>query len=316
VINPGQSRRVTKLRRVKSGDRVALVAPASSFPAEEIEGGVAELARLGLEAVYDESIFEKDRFVAGSIQTRVAAIHRAWHDPSIAALIAMRGGYGSAQLLPFLDPAAMRSARKALIGYSDITAILTVYLRNGLAAIHGPMVDRRLSKGTAAYDEDSFRRVVMQAEPAGELRPPQLEVLIGGAATGTLAGGTLTQLAASLGTPWAFEAPRDAILFLEDIGERPYRIHRLLTQLSQAGIFEHARAIVCGEFPGCIEPGGEPAIKDGLRDFFATGFTGPGLFNFPSGHTSGATWTLPFGVQAHVTDRPSPTLSIIEAAVD
>src|SRR6185369_943754 len=129
----------------------------------------------------------------------------------------------------------------------------TVYLRNGLAAIHGPMVDRRLSKGTAAYDEDSFRRVVMAAEPAGDLRPSQLEVLIGGTATGTLAGGTLTQLAASLGTPWAFEAPRDAILFLEDIGERPYRIHRLLTQLSQAGVFAHARAIVFGEFPGCSE---------------------------------------------------------------
>jgi len=131
---------VTKLRRLKSGDRVALVAPASSFPPEEVQGGVAELARLGLEAVYDESIFEKDRFVAGSIQTRVAAIQRAWQDPSSASMIAMRGGYGSAQLLPFLDLAAMRSARKALIGYSDITAILTVYLRNGLPTIQGPMV--------------------------------------------------------------------------------------------------------------------------------------------------------------------------------
>jgi muramoyltetrapeptide carboxypeptidase len=305
-----------KLRRLKSGDRVALVAPASSFPSEEVQGGVAELERLGLEAVYDESLFEKARFVAGSVETRVAAIHRAWNDPSIAALIAMRGGYGSAQLLPFLDTGLMRSARKALIGYSDITAILSWYLRNGLTAIHGPMVDRRLSKGTAAYDEDSFRRVMMQIEPAGELRPAQLEVLIGGAATGILAGGTLTQLAASLGTPWAFEPPNDCILFLEDIGERPYRIHRLLTQLSQAGVFATARAIVFGEFPGCNEPGGDPAIKDVLRDFFATGFAGPVLFNFPSGHTTGATWTLPLGVKAEVHDRPSPVVNILEAAVE
>jgi len=307
---------VTKLRRLRSGDRVALVAPASSFPPEELQAGIAELARLGLEGVYDQSIFEKERFVAGSVETRVGAIARAWHDPSIAALIAMRGGYGSAQLLPFLDPAAMRSARKALIGYSDITALLTLYLRNGLPAIHGPMVDRRLSKGTAGYDEDSFRRVMMQAEPAGDLRPPQLEVLRGGAATGTLVGGTLTQLAASLGTPWAFEPPRDAIVFLEDIGERPYRIHRLLTQLSQAGLFANARAVVFGEFPGCNEPGGGPAIRDVLRDFVATGFAGPVLFNFPSGHTDGATWTLPFGVKAQVIEHPSPALRIVEAAVD
>ncbi len=239
-----------RLRRLQSGDRVALVAPASSFPHEEVAAGVAELARLGLEAVYDDSIFDKDRFVAGSVETRVRAIHRAWEDPSIAALIAMRGGYGSAQLLPFLDPDLLRSGRKALIGYSDITALLTLYQRNGLTAIHGPMIDRRISKGPSAYDEDSFRRVMMQAEPAGELRPAQLEVLHHGSATGTLTGGTLTQLMASMGTTWAFEPPAGAILFLEDIGERPYRIHRLLTQAAQAGIFANVRGIVFGEFPG------------------------------------------------------------------
>ncbi len=151
-----------RLRRLKSGDRVALVAPASSFPREEVEAGVAELSRLGLEAVYDESIFERSRFVAGSVETRVRAIHAAWEDPSIAALIAMRGGYGSAQLLPLLDPNLLRSARKALIGYSDITTLLAWYQRHGLTAIHGPMIDRRISKGPSAYDEDSFRRVVMQ----------------------------------------------------------------------------------------------------------------------------------------------------------
>jgi muramoyltetrapeptide carboxypeptidase len=306
---------VTRLRRLTSGDRVALVAPASSFAPEEVERGVAELARLGFEAVYDETIFHKARFVAGSVETRVAAIHRAWQDPSIAALIAMRGGYGSAQLLPLLDADLMRNARKALIGYSDITALLTLYLRHGLTAIHGPMVDRRLSKGNTAYDEDSFRRVMMQSEPAGELKPAQLESLVPGSATGVLVGGTLTQLVASLGTAWVFEPPRDCILFLEDIGERPYRIHRMLTQAAQAGFFANARAIVFGEFPGCNEPGGDPAIKDVLREFLAKDFHGPVLFNFPSGHTSGATWTLPFGVMAAVASTPSPSLTILEAAV-
>jgi muramoyltetrapeptide carboxypeptidase len=244
----------------------------------------------------------------------VKAIHDAWKDPAIGALIAIRGGYGSAQLLPLLDTSLMRAARKPLIGYSDITAILTLYQQNGLAAIHGPMIDRRLSKGPSAYHEESFRRVVMTAEPAGEMRPDQLEALHQGNATGVLAGGTLTQLMASMGTPWAFDPPDDCVLFLEDIGERPYRIHRLLTQAAQAGILNKARAIVFGEFPGCDEPGGDPALKDVLRDFTA-GFGGPVLFNFPSGHTTGATWTLPFGVRVEVTTGPSPALRILEAAV-
>ncbi len=304
-----------RLRRLTPGDRVALVAPASSFPPEEVEAGVAELARLGLEAVYDPSIFDRERFVAGSVQTRVDAIHQAWADPGIAALIAMRGGYGSAQLLPLLDTPLLRSSRKPLIGYSDITALLWLYLKNGLTAIHGPMIDRRLSKGPNAYHEESFRRVVMTADPAGDLRPDRLDTLHPGAATGVLAGGTLTQLMASMGTPWEFDPPHGAVLFLEDIGERPYRIHRLLTQAAQAGLFVNASAIVFGEFPGCDEPGGDPAIRDVLRDFTAE-FRGPVLFNFPSGHTSGPTWTLPFGVKAEVTAGPSPVVRILEAAVE
>ena len=302
------------LRRVQSGDRVALVAPASSFPVEEVAAGVAELGRLGLEAVYDPSLFEKDRFVAGAASIRAAAIHKAWADPSIAALIAVRGGYGSAQVLPLLDTARLRSSRKAVIGYSDITAILSLYQQCGLTAIHGPMVDRRLSRGPSAYDEASFRRVVMSAEPAGEFRPPVLEVLRPGRATGTLVGGTLTQLVSSLGTPWAFAAPSGCALFLEDIGERPYRIHRMLTQLAQAGVLGRAAALVFGEFPGCDEPGGDPGIRDVLRDFTAE-FPGPVLFGFPSGHTAGATWTLPFGVRAEIVGEGSPAVVITEAAV-
>ena len=304
-----------RLRRLQSGDRVALVAPASSFPAEEVQAGAAELARLGLEVVYDQSVFDKDRFVAGTIETRVRAILSALDDPSIAALIAIRGGYGSAQLLPFLDPDVLRSARKALIGYSDITAILTLYARQGLAAIHGPMIDRRISKGPSAYDEDSFRKVMMSNEPAGDMQPAGLEALHQGAATGILAGGTLTQLMASMGTPWEFDPPEGCVLFIEDIGERPYRIHRMLTQAAQAGLFVHARAIVFGEFPGCDEPGGDPAIRDVLRDFTKE-FRGPVLFNFPSGHTSGPTWTLPFGVKAEVVGGSTSMLRILEAAVE
>jgi muramoyltetrapeptide carboxypeptidase len=154
----------------------------------------------------------------------------------------------------------------------------------------------------------------MTSEPAGEFRPGGVVALHDGEASGILVGGTLTQLMSSMGTPWAFEPPNHCVLFLEDVSERPYRIHRLLVQASQAGIFQKAKAIVFGEFPGCDEPGGDPAIRDVLRDF-TRDFRGPVLFNFPSGHTSGPTWTLPFGVKVNVVGGPSPAVRILESAV-
>ena len=302
------------LRLLSPGDRVALVAPASSCSREQVDAGIAELALLGFEAVCDESVFAKGRFTAGSAETRVKAIHDAWADPSISALVAVRGGYGSAHVLPLLDAALLRETRKALIGYSDLTAILSFYLNAGLTAIHGPMIDRRLAKGAEGYDEASFRRAMMSAGPAGELRPAQLDTLHDGDAAGVLVGGTLTQIAALAGTPWALKVPPGAVLFLEDVNERPYRIHRLLTQLEQAGTLARLSAIVFGEFSGCQEPGGGLAIRDVLHDF-TDDFRGPVLFGFPSGHTAGAMWTLPLGVRVRVIGGSRPHLIVTEAAV-
>lgn len=300
-------------RRLAAGDRIRLLAPGSAFRPEQLEAGVAELARLGFEAVYDEGVLVRGRFEAGSAAHRAAALHAAWRDPSVSAVLAIRGGYGSQQLLPLLEPDIMRAGAKLLVGYSDVTSLLCWSCVNGMVSLHGPMVDGRLAVGPSAYDEASFLRAATVAEPMGALEPPGLEVLSAGEAAGLLVGGTLTQVVSLLGTPWAFPVPHGAVLFLEDVNERPYRVHRLLTQLAQSGSLARAGALVFGEFPGCNEPGGDPLIRDVLRDF-VEGFAGPVLFGFPSGHTAGATWTLPIGVRARVrTDRPA--LIIEEAAV-
>lgn len=300
-------------RRLVRGDRIRLVAPGSAFRPEDLERGAAELVRLGFEAVYSDVILARERFEAGPPSLRAADLHDAWRDPSIAAIIAVRGGYGSQQLLPLLDPAVMRDGAKLLIGYSDFTTLLCWACANGVVSLHGPMVEGRFAVGPAAYDEATFLRAATVAEPMGELAPPCLETLMPGEAAGMLVGGTLTQLVSLLGTPWAFDVPRGAVLFLEDVNERPYRIHRMLTQLAQSGMLGRAGALVLGEFPKCSEPNGEPRIRDVLRDF-VRGFPGPVLLGFPSGHTTGATWTLPIGVRARVIgDRPA--LVIEEAAV-
>jgi muramoyltetrapeptide carboxypeptidase len=300
---------------LRPGDRIAVVAPASPFARDEFDAGIAEIRRLGFEPVFDESVFERTGYVAGSPEIRARAWQRAWDDPSIAALVAARGGYGSAQLLPRLNAAAVSRTSKAFIGYSDNTSILAwLTTRCALVSFHGPMLERRLAKGASGYDRDTFERCLCRTEPVGEISHPQLESLKPGEAAGMLVGGTLTQLTASLGTPYAFDPPAGSVFFFDEVGERPYRIDRMLTQLRLSGLLARASAIVFGELPNCDEPGGSPAARAAVRDVL-TDFPGPILYGLPSGHTTGATLTLPFGVRSRVVSGPRPVLVIEEAAV-
>src|SRR4051812_32620988 len=137
-----------KPRALRPGDRIALVAPASAFARAEFDAGVSELRRLGFDPVYDESVFERRNYAAGSAATRAAAFDRAWRDPSIAALMAVRGGYGSVHLLSLLDPAVIASSHKAFIGYSDNTSLLSwLTLQGRVVTFHGPMLEGRLARG-------------------------------------------------------------------------------------------------------------------------------------------------------------------------
>ena len=302
-------------RALSPGDRLAVVAPASPFLREEFDRGVEEIRRLGFEPVFDESVFARQGYVAGPASVRAAAIHAAWQDPSIAGVIGVRGGYGSAQILPLLDRDAATRACKPFIGYSDLTAVLTfLTLGCDLVAFHGPMLAGRLGKGVAAYDPESFRRALCRPEPMGELSAPGAESLRPGDARGVLLGGTLTQLLASLGTPFAFAPPAGYVLFLDEVAERPYRLDRMVTQLRQAGLLARASAVVIGELPRCDEPSGDPTARAVMAALFAD-FPGPVIIGFPSGHTVAPAMTLPFGVTARVVAGAHPRLVIEEPAV-
>jgi len=304
-----------KPRALKPGDRIAVVAPASAFVRAEFDAGVAELQALGFEPVYEESVFERRAYAAGSATTRAAAFARAWRDPSIAALIAVRGGYGSVHLLPLLGESLLLGQPKAFIGYSDNTSLLSwLTLMGGIVCFHGPMLEGRLARGEAGYDRSTFLRCLCRPEPADEISHPQVEVLHSGEAAGMLVGGTLTQLCASLGTPYAFDPPAGCVLFLDEVAERPYRLDRMLTQLYLSGILSRASALVFGELPRCDEPGGPPSAREVVEEL-TSGFRGPILYGLPSGHTAGPTYTLPLGVRARVLTTPRASLIIEEAAV-
>src|SRR5207302_11375772 len=151
---------------------------ASQCAREEFGRGIDELRRLGFTPVFDDSVFAREMFTAGSAQLRADAILKAWQDPSIAGLIAVRGGYGSAQLLPLLDREAARRAKKPFIGYSDLTAVLTfLTARCEIVAFHGPMLDGCLARGTQKYDPESFLNAVCRREPVGVLTASRVETI-------------------------------------------------------------------------------------------------------------------------------------------
>jgi muramoyltetrapeptide carboxypeptidase len=297
-----------KPRALAPGDRLAVVAPASPFTREEFDRGLDEIRRLGFVPVYEDSVFARRRYVAGSPEVRAAAIHDAWRDPSIAGVIGVRGGYGSAQILPLLDREEARRAAKPFVGYSDLT------LGCELAAFHGPMLAGRLGRGADGYDADSFLKALCRREPMGELAPAGLDAICPGEAAGPLFGGTLTQLLASLGTPLSFAPPNGYVLFLDEVSERPYRLDRMVTQLRQTGLLTRASAVIIGELPKCDEPSGDPTARDVMAELFAD-FPGPVVIGFPSGHTLTPAMTLPFGVTCRVVAAGRSRVIIEEAAV-
>jgi muramoyltetrapeptide carboxypeptidase len=305
-----------KPRALRPGDKIAAIAPASSFARDEFDAGIAELRRLGYDPVYDETVFARDAYLAGEPSLRAAAFRRAWADETIAALIAVRGGYGSVHILPLLDAGEVRRAPKPFIGYSDNTSILSwLTTRCGIVSFHGPMLEGRLAHGESAYDRDTFTRVLSIDEPAGEITHPGLEALRPGEAFGTLVGGTLTQLLASFRTPFEFDPPGGHVLFIDEVAERPYRLDRMLTQLRLSGWLAKASALVFGELPRCDEPTERGVTARGVVARVLADFPGPVLFGLPSGHTTATCLTLPFGVRARVVTGARPALVIEEAAV-
>ncbi|HZD84418.1 MAG TPA: LD-carboxypeptidase [Gemmatimonadaceae bacterium] len=299
---------VNRYRRAKpleSGARVVLVAPAGPLQKPEELPRAQENARtFGWEPIVAQHATERTGYLAGHDGDRLNDINGALRDPSVDAIWCLRGGYGMIRILPGIDYDALSRSPKAIIGYSDITALHAAVQRKcKLITYHGPTARESLND----FSRDSFERaVVRQTDPCGTA--PDARVINPGTAEGRLVGGNLAVLASLCGTPFMPDLT-DGILILEDINEPVYRIDRMLQQLKLSGALNACKAIAFGECVKCPDDagGGGRAFDDVLGEI-AHALGVPCLAGIPVGHID-AQWTLPLGAMATI-DTKTRTLTV------
>jgi muramoyltetrapeptide carboxypeptidase len=306
------SAKTIKPAALRHGDKIGLIAPASSFSRDGFLAGGERLREMGYEPIYSQNIFERDIYFAGSVERRAHEFQEFWRRDDIAALICVRGGYGSNYLLEKLDYGMIAARPKILLGCSDITSLLTaIHDRTGLIGFHGPMVAKDIADGT--FDLSSWKNAL---EGASNWSVPTtgVEVLRSGKAAGRLYGGCLSMLVASLGTPYEIQT-EGSILFIEDIAEKPFRIDRMLMQLRLAGKLEQVRGFVFGEMLDCVPPKGETYSLQQVIMRLLAPYNVPIIYGLKSGHVSSGNITLPIGVQAELqADGADVEFRITEAA--
>lgn len=324
-VNAAPVRSTLKPPVLRPGDTVGMVAPASNaYEPEEIQIAKETMEQYGFRVVLGQHIGDQYGYLAGKDEARAADINEMFRRPDIRGIVTFSGGYGCSRLLPFLDYELIRSHPKVIVGHSDITSLLIgIYQRTGLVTFHGSSG----LTGVGDYAMAHFRRAMMATTPIGEIaKPPKsagverdhrLITIVPGQATGPLVGGNLTLVTNLLGTPFEPDT-KGKILFLEEIGEEPYRVDRMLTQLWLAGKFQDAAGIALGHFVDCYSKEYQPSfpqtisLENVLRDRFEP-LQKPTLYNLMFGHVK-ENAVLPIGATATL-DATAKTLTVLENAV-
>ncbi|MDH5492068.1 MAG: LD-carboxypeptidase [Myxococcales bacterium] len=279
-----------------------MIAPSSPFEAKPFVAGLERLRRR-YEVRVEPDVLRVEGYLAGTDARRLEELLDALDDPEVEMLIAARGGYGATRLLAGLEPARIERAAKLLVGFSDITALHAAWGRAGLRSLHGPMVTTlgRVDEETLAHFFEALEGALPQAIEA-------LEPICPGRARGPLLGGNLSVLLALLGTP--YEPPlAGSVLLLEDVGERPYRVDRMLTTLRASGRLRDVRGIALGSFtdcrPGVDAVGVQAVLRERLGDLPI-----PIVMGIPVGHGE-VNRPLPLGAEVEL-DADAGTLRWLE----
>ena len=319
-----RSKPVTLPPRLGAGARIGIVAPSGPCLEQDDFTRAVELCRaLGLEPVLSPHVRDRLGYLAGSDADRLADLNAALRDPATDAVWCIRGGYGMTRILEDVDFAALRARPKAIIGYSDITALLNGALQeSGVVTFHGPTARNPMPE----FSLRQFDQVLRIAEPAGKLeRLPQVAgvqaarenrivTLRDGVAEGPLVGGNLSLLQCLIGTRF-FPDLTGAILFLEEVGEALYRVDRMLAHFRAVGALSGLAGVLVGRFTEMKRDTGDGAFgfDEVLEQYF--GSLGiPVAYGFPVGHID-SQWTIPLGVRARL-DATNGDVELLEAAVD
>lgn len=316
---------ISKPKALKAGDTVGIIAPATAVTdPDDIQKAIQVLDYFGLKYEIGKSLLRNEGYKTRSIEDRLDDLHDFFDDGDINAVFCIRGGYGSAQLLDKIDYDIIKNNPKIFLGYSDITAIhLAISQKTGLVTFHGPVL---LSSFTS-LTLDNFKKTLFNCEPIGILSNPKLlsgvrsmypiRTINKGTTEGKLTGGNLSIICSLMGTPYEIET-KNKILFIEDVGEEPYRIDRMLTQLNLAGKLKQAKGIIFGKCAGCDYSGlNSSRIWDlslgEVLDFQLLNLDIPVFYGFLFGHTN-EQFTIPYGLEA-VMNSETGELNILESAV-
>ena len=299
--------------RLKRGDTVAIVAPAGTVEQkDEFNSSVAAIERMGFRVRYEDNIFQSIRYLAGDDHARAERLMLAFEDDTIKAIVGLRGGYGCSRLIPHLKLDRLQNNPKLFTGFSDLTTLHLLFGRNfGWITIHGPMAVKP-GIGNISFEEESHL-LSLWTDPEYKpiLKFPQMETWNPGRNEGRLVGGCLSTIVTSIGTPYEIDTD-GAILFLEDVGEPPYRLDRMITHLDLAGKLQSLAGILLGTFHDCEPAQGNYSSSDVLREILQP-VQIPILANFPAGHGSG-NWTIPLGVRVRI-DAGAHSVEFLEPAV-
>lgn len=300
---------------LRAGDTVGIVAPASNLSAADLDAGCEAVRRAGYRPFYFDSILEQDLYFAGSADRRARELEEMFVCDDVRAIVCARGGYGANYLLEKLDLSRIQARPKVLVGYSDLTCLLTyVADSTGLITFHGPMVAKDWAR-EGGVDFASWQAALCQTAAWDVPLNPGVTGLVEGEAEGVLYGGCLSILVASLGTPFEIHT-NDTILFLEDVAAKPFQVDRMLMQLKLSGHLERLRGIVFGEMLDCIQSANQGYTLQEVVRRIVGDLGVPVAFGVRSGHVTSGNITLPFGVRARLSVRGGRVgLRIMEAAV-
>ncbi|MFJ2171869.1 LD-carboxypeptidase [Streptomyces sp. NPDC087851] len=304
---PSAAPPLTRPARLRPGARVAVVAPSGPVPADRLDAGLDILRGWDLDPVVAPHVLDvhPHGYLAGSDADRARDLQEAWCDPSVSAVFCARGGYGAQRMVDLLDWTAIRAAGpKVLVGYSDITALHEAFaVRAGLATLHGPMTAALTFLKDPATQE-SLRATLFAPESVRTLGLDTARGLVPGRARGVTLGGCVSLLAADIGTPYARTSAAGGLLMIEDVGEEPYRLDRILTQLLRSRWLDGVAGIGLGSWAGC---GPYEDVRALLLDRLG-GLGVPVVEELGFGHGDTAL-TVPLGVPG-VLDAESATLTL------